>query len=96
MVLVERKVPNGKLVRVDAEFEGGCIAHIRITGDFFMHPEDALPGIEGKICGIGISEARHRIPEIFDAASAEIIGFSPHDIYEMVIEAYSQVKGREG
>jgi len=39
------KAPKG-LIRVDAELNEGRISKIRITGDFFMVPEDSLPSLE--------------------------------------------------
>lgn len=39
------------LIRVSAEIEGGVIAEIRITGDFFMLPERSVLLLEGLLKG---------------------------------------------
>ena len=90
MVLIERKIPNGKLVRIDVQFGGGKIGSIKITGDFFMHPEDALVEIERRMVGLDATNPRQKIAEIFSLANAEIIGFSADDISDMVREAYEK------
>ena len=50
------KVPNGKLLRVSLDFEGGKIKAIKITGDFFMHPETGVELIESTLAGQEIDE----------------------------------------
>ncbi|MCX8199845.1 MAG: hypothetical protein N3G76_00030 [Candidatus Micrarchaeota archaeon] len=96
MVLVERKVKGGKLVRVDVRFEDERIAGIRITGDFFVHPEDALLCIEQKIIGLHINSIEDGVKEAFSSANAEIVGFSALDISEMIAEAYMQQSAGNG
>jgi hypothetical protein len=39
------------LIRVSAEIEGGSIAEIRITGDFFMLPERSVLLLESMLKG---------------------------------------------
>jgi lipoate---protein ligase len=48
---LDHKVPGGKLLRIDADIEQGIIRDIKITGDFFMHPEDTLGSVEEIIIG---------------------------------------------
>jgi lipoate-protein ligase A len=45
------KAPKG-LLRIEADLESGVLSKVRITGDFFMVPEDALPQLEGQLNGI--------------------------------------------
>ena len=40
------KVPNGKMLKVRVKFEKERIESIRITGDFFIHPEDSIEDLE--------------------------------------------------
>lgn len=40
------KIPEGKLVKIELEVKKGIIKKIKITGDFFMHPEEAIDGLE--------------------------------------------------
>ena len=40
------KVKDGKLVKVQLTRKKGKIQKIRITGDFFLHPEEIIDGLE--------------------------------------------------
>ncbi|MEM3364199.1 MAG: lipoate protein ligase C-terminal domain-containing protein [Candidatus Micrarchaeia archaeon] len=87
MVQIERKVRGGKLVRVDVQFMEGRIASIRITGDFFMHPEDAIIEIERRMVGLHKDNIAEGVAEVFSSVNAEIVGFTPSDISDMISEA---------
>jgi lipoate-protein ligase A len=52
---VVEKIPNGKLVVMDATFSDGMITHMKITGDFFLHPEDTIENIEKAFVGNSVS-----------------------------------------
>lgn len=39
-------MPGGKLLKIFLEEEQGKIKTIKITGDFFLHPEEAIEQIE--------------------------------------------------
>lgn len=41
----EDKVPGCKLVVVDVEVEGGRLEQVRVSGDFFLEPGEALEDI---------------------------------------------------
>ena len=48
----EYKVPGGKLVVVDLELEGGRIAQVQVSGDFFLEPDTALEAINAAVLGL--------------------------------------------
>jgi lipoate-protein ligase A len=86
----EYKVPRGKLVVVDFNVIDDVLRNARITGDFFLYPDDALDalagGLEGAPAGAGVETYRelvaHAIPE-----GAELVGFSPEAIAIAVVRA---------
>jgi len=47
------KVPGGKMINVKVEADA-VINAIRINGDFFLHPEEAIPEIEKSLVGQAI------------------------------------------
>jgi len=47
-IRARQKVKEGKVVKVEVEYDE-VIKNIRITGDFFLHPEDILDKIEKSI-----------------------------------------------
>ena len=48
----EYKVPGGKLVVVDLALEGGHIAQVQVSGDFFLEPDTALEAINAAVRGL--------------------------------------------
>ena len=50
------KVPGGKLLKISLEAEGNKIKSVKITGDFFMHPETGVELIEEAIAGKEIND----------------------------------------
>jgi lipoate-protein ligase A len=52
------KVPKGKLLKVTVDHEGGLIRRARISGDFFVHPEEQLEDAEAALAGCKIQDAK--------------------------------------
>jgi lipoate-protein ligase A len=53
---VDYKVPDGKLIRLRAEVRDNSIQRIKITGDFFLHPEDGIAELEKRLVGCNLDE----------------------------------------
>lgn len=51
----EYKVPGGKLLVVDVEVDGDCLSGVRLSGDFFLEPEEALETINEALIGAPIT-----------------------------------------
>ncbi|MER5555225.1 biotin/lipoate A/B protein ligase family protein [Streptomyces sp. NPDC002793] len=47
----EYKVPGGKLVVVDLENQGGVLRGVRVAGDFFLEPDEAIAAIDAALEG---------------------------------------------
>ncbi|MFI9615803.1 biotin/lipoate A/B protein ligase family protein [Streptomyces sp. NPDC052023] len=47
----EYKVPGGKLVVVDVDVEHGVLRHVRVAGDFFLEPDEALDAVNHALEG---------------------------------------------
>lgn len=80
------KVPNGKLVRVDLECDDRIHA-VRITGDFFLEPPEALSELEAAIEGKPPDVSREALRESIEDVEAELIGFDADDLAEATLEA---------
>ncbi|SNQ62802.1 lipoate protein ligase C-terminal domain-containing protein [Candidatus Methanoperedens nitratireducens] len=89
-MIASQKVKEGKLVKVEVECDG-FIKKIKITGDFFLHPEDILEKIEKSILGLrkdtGTEAIASRIHEITGANDAQMIGVSPESLALVIREA---------
>ena len=79
----EKKIPGEKLVCVDVVYTDK-IESIRITGDFFIHPESCIIEIERALSGIPLSMNDMELEGIIQGASeaggAKLIGISPKGI----------------
>ncbi len=89
-MIASQKVREGKLVKVEVECNG-FIKKIKITGDFFLHPEDVLEMMEKSILGLGkdasLEAIASRINEIVEANDAQMIGVSPESLALVIREA---------
>ena len=47
----EYKMPGGKLVVIDLDVRDGRLAHVRLSGDFFLEPDSALRTIDAALEG---------------------------------------------
>lgn len=47
----EYKIPGGKLVVVDVDVADGVLRQVRVAGDFFLEPDDALLAINAALEG---------------------------------------------
>ena len=75
----EYKVPGGKLVVVDLEVRHGKLAEVRLSGDFFLEPPEALDLINQALCGLPADADAARLAAAVEAAlprEAELFGFS--------------------
>ncbi len=86
-----KKIPGGKLVRVDVTFSPDRLESVKITGDFFLHPEDLLVEIESRLAGLALPLARQKLAAdlqaLLDEQEATLIGFSPADLMDIIEEA---------
>ena len=89
------KVAGGKLLRVNMELENvsddRVIRSIKLTGDFFLHPEDVLPDIEKALANMGWPADEDQyvdaIQIVLDAQRAVFIGVAPLDIARAILAA---------
>lgn len=86
----KQKVKEGKVVKVEVDCDE-VIKDIKITGDFFIHPEDILDEIEKSIIGLEISASIETITSNIKSRIADrdiqMIGISPESIALLIREA---------
>lgn len=85
-----RKVREGKVVKVEVEY-GDVITKLKITGDFFLHPEEILEKIEESMLGLekdaSIEIFASKIQRVVKAHGAQMIGISPESLALVIKEA---------
>ena len=86
----KQKVKEGKVVKVEIECNE-LIRNVRITGDFFIHPEDILDEIEKSIIGLersaSIETITSNIRKRIADRDVQMIGISPESIALLINEA---------
>ena len=86
----EYKVPGGKLVVIDLDVQNGQLSHVRLSGDFFLEPPEALDTINTALCGLSAQASEEDITTAVEAAlpsDAELFGFSPAAVAVVVRRA---------
>jgi lipoate-protein ligase A len=83
------KVVGGKLLRAEVEHEEGIIKRVKLSGDFFLYPEEALEAIELDLQGATVEQVADRVNETAKALNAELVGFSAKDVQAVVEMAVS-------
>lgn len=85
--LIDFKAMNGKLLRLKIDFDkkNNKINSIRIAGDFFVYPEEAISSIEDffkeKIISIDL---QNKFNEFINENNIQIIGFSSSDLMKAI------------
>jgi hypothetical protein len=79
------KAPKG-LIRVEAELDSGVLKEVRITGDFFMVPEDSLPSLERRLRGIRLDhDSVSRAVEEFYSSGIETPMLGKDDMVKAIL-----------
>ncbi|MCX8204778.1 MAG: hypothetical protein N3H31_03920 [Candidatus Nezhaarchaeota archaeon] len=93
--MAELKVAGGKLVRAEVEVEGGRLVDVKITGDFFLYPEEAILDIESSLRGLSVENDYSSIIESkLSQAGAQLVGAAPGDVAEAIRRAVKEALGR--
>ena len=83
------KVPSGKLIKVDLDFDpdNKLITTVKITGDFFMHPEETLEGLEEMLRNTKLDRTTlyHLIDGYLRKHTVEVYGFTPDFLVDTIL-----------
>ena len=83
------KVKGGKMIKIQLALENKKIKDLRITGDFFLHPEETIEDVEKALRGCSLSkeEIVRIIKETLTSKGAVLLGASPEDLARCIIMA---------
>ncbi len=74
------KVPNGKLLKISLKYsdKNKQILDLRITGDFFAYPEEAIEILEKKLVNTLLNEKnlQQKIDDVIRENKIEFIGLN--------------------
>ena len=87
----EYKVPGGKLVASEVTVEGDILSRVKITGDFFMHPEESIVTLEDALKGTRVDELEDTVDKFFEENQISLFGVSKKDIVKVIRMALEPV-----
>jgi len=79
---IDYKVKGGKLLRIRVRLDKGTIKGIKITGDFFIYPEEGIFEIEKALKGINIKDIKDMLDKTIRSKKIRIIGFGSKDVVD--------------
>jgi lipoate-protein ligase A len=83
------KVPQGKLLKISIEYneKDNAIRDIRITGDFFAYPEEAIELMETKLRNTLMerSQLQETIRSIITKYHIQFIGVDPEGLTQAIL-----------
>lgn len=92
----EFKVPGGKLVVADVEVVSGRLSVVRVSGDFFLEPDEGLEAINASLVGAPVSaEPEELVRRIRGGLpdGARLVGFSAEAVATAVRRALTRASG---
>ena len=80
------KVPGGKLLKIFLDYDDK-INKIKITGDFFLHPEESLEKLEEYLIGLKLDKdiLLEKINIFFEDNGVKLFGLESKDIVDGII-----------
>jgi lipoate-protein ligase A len=93
LLSADYKGPGGKLVRIRLREENGIIRQVKITGDFFLVPEESLPKLEKMLEDVPIREKELRllIDRFFRGTGAQGLGITSEDLVKAILATRGEV-----
>lgn len=85
----EYKVEGGKLIKVQLKKTENTIEKIKITGDFFLHPEEIIEEMEESLAGRLLNESSltELIRALIEKREATLLGAFPEDFAKCIMMA---------
>ena len=91
-VVFDYKPKNGKLLRITLHYDNGRIQQVKIFGDYFLYPEEAIFEIEKALTGVRLE--REAILKVLETKFKELnvlpIGITAEAICEGILLAYNK------
>ncbi len=90
------KVPGGKLVTIDCEVDQEKITRARLSGDFFLEPDDVLDLMNQALVGLPVTSSHAEIERVVSAAlppDAVLLGINSAAVATVVRRAFTGATG---
>ncbi len=87
---IDYKVKGGKLLRINFNINDNKITDFKLSGDFFIYPENEIDNIESILVGKKYFEISNILESYLEKNKITIIGFSPNDVQNAVKEVINK------
>lgn len=89
LLSADYKAPGGKLLRVRLKEKDERIDSVKLSGDFFLIPEDSLPKLEKMLEDVPLREQELKllVDRFFRGTGAKGLGVSPDDFVKAILSA---------
>ena len=89
LLYADYKAPGGKMLRVRLTEKDGRIESAKISGDFFLIPEESLPKLEKMLEEVRLDEKELKllVDRFFRGTNAQGLGVSPADFVKAILSA---------
>jgi hypothetical protein len=91
---ITHKIPEGKLLRMELEFDTTQLRTIKICGDFFIHPEETVIEWEKALQKTPVEAKPERIQQKLDSIveknNSKLLGINTEIIAKLISEAIRQ------
>lgn len=77
------KTPKGKLFRLELDYSNK-IDSIKISGDFFIYPEESIWSIEKELVGVKMDDFIETFNSYVENNNVELIGITSEALYEAI------------
>jgi len=86
----EYKVEGGKLLKCTLNVDSNVISSIKITGDFFMYPEEKIESLEQMLAGVKMDEesVREKMNDFFKT-DVQVVGADAEDFVKLIMRTLS-------
>lgn len=93
LLSADYKAPGGKLLRVRMTKRDGRIESVKLSGDFFLIPEDSLPKLEKMLVDVRLNESELKllVDRFFRGTQAQGLGISPDDFVKALLSAKGEL-----
>src|SRR5437016_13998159 len=87
LLSADYKAPGGKLLRVRLRETGVRIESAKISGDFFLIPEDSLAKLEKMLEDVPLREKELKllVDRFFRGTSARVLGVAPDALVKAIL-----------
>ena len=94
IVTVSATKKLGKIVKIRISYNQGSqlIQTIKITGDFFIHPEEVIEQLEQRLCGIKLKKIDLENEMKLILKNSKIFGFDIDSLVEIILKACDDKK----